>query len=101
VFAQAQLCHAYGKLAEAQAGYKKVLKKRPNHFDAWHMLGVCEFQGRNYEAAVRSLKRALLLDRQSAVAHSDLGIALKALQKHDVALARKSRKRGSCAPACC
>ncbi len=87
VFAQAQLCHANGNLAEAQAGYKKVLKKRPNHFDAWHMLGVCEFQSRNYEAAVRALKRALLLDQQSAVAHSDLGIALKALQRYDAALA--------------
>jgi predicted O-linked N-acetylglucosamine transferase (SPINDLY family) len=86
LFAQAQASHRNGDLAEAQAGYKKVLKKCPNHFDAWHMLGVCEFQSRNYEAAVRPLKRALLLDSQSAAAHSDLGIALKALQRHDDAL---------------
>jgi predicted O-linked N-acetylglucosamine transferase (SPINDLY family) len=87
LFAQAQVSHGNGKFAEAQAGYKKVLKKCPNHFDAWHMLGVCEFKSRNYEAAVRPLKRALLLDPRSAAAHSDLGIALKALQNHDEALA--------------
>jgi tetratricopeptide (TPR) repeat protein len=86
LFAQAQAAHGNGNLAEAQAGYKKVLKKRPNHFDAWHMLGLCELHNRNYQATVRSLNRALLLDSQSAIPHSDLGIALKALQRHDDAL---------------
>jgi predicted O-linked N-acetylglucosamine transferase (SPINDLY family) len=86
LFARAAAYHQHGQLADAQAGYKKVLKKRPNHFDAWHMLGVCELGSCNYEAAVRPLKRALLLDQQSAVVHSDLGIALKALQRHHDAL---------------
>jgi predicted O-linked N-acetylglucosamine transferase (SPINDLY family) len=86
LFEQAQASHGDGNLVEARAGYTKVLKKRPNHFDAWHMLGLCELGGRNYEAALRPLKRALLLDQQSAAVHSDLGIALKALQRHDDAL---------------
>jgi predicted O-linked N-acetylglucosamine transferase (SPINDLY family) len=86
LFAQAQTAHANGNLAEAQAGYKKVLKKRPNHFEAWHMLGVCQLISADYEAAVRTLKRALLLDSRSAATHSDLGIALKALQKYADAL---------------
>jgi predicted O-linked N-acetylglucosamine transferase (SPINDLY family) len=86
LFARAQEAHRAGQLAEARAGYKKVLQKRPNHFEAWHMLGVCEHQGGDHEAAVRALKRALLLDGGSAMAHSDLGIAFKALQNHDEAL---------------
>ena len=86
LFAQAQLFHQNGNLAEAEAGYKKVLKKRPNHFGAWQMLAVCEIHNGNYEAAMRMLKRALLLDSQSAAAHSDLGIVLKALQRYDEAL---------------
>jgi predicted O-linked N-acetylglucosamine transferase (SPINDLY family) len=85
VFEQAQVSHRNGNIAEAQAGYNKVLKKRPNHFGAWHMLGLCELHNRGYEAAVRALKRALLLDPQSAVVHSDLGIALKALRRHQEA----------------
>jgi len=86
LFAQAQAAHASGNLAEAQAGYKKVLKKRSDHFGAWHMLGVCELLSADYEAAVRALKRALLLDSRSAAVHSDLGITLKAQQKYADAL---------------
>ena len=87
LFEQARVSHRNGNIAEAQAGYNKVLKKRPNHFDAWHMLGLCELHHRNYPAAARALKRALLLDAHSAVVHSDLGITLKALQRYDDALA--------------
>lgn len=86
LFASAQAAHASGNLVEAQAGYKKVLKKRPDHFGAWHMLGVCELLNADYEAAVRALKRALLLDSRSAAAHSDFGITLKAQQKYADAL---------------
>jgi len=86
-FAQATAYHGLGQLAEAQVGYKKVLKKRPNHFDALHMLGVCEHQCGHSEAAVRSLKRALLLDPKSVAVHSDLGAVLTALRRLDEALA--------------
>jgi predicted O-linked N-acetylglucosamine transferase (SPINDLY family) len=85
LFAQAQASHRAGQIAEAKSGYKKVLKKRPNHFEAWHMLGVCEHGSGDHEAAARALKRALLLDPCAAVAHSDLGIAFKALQRHQEA----------------
>lgn len=87
LFARATAYHRFGQLAEAEAGYKKVLKKRPNHFDALHMLGVCEHQSGNSASAVRSLKRAVLLDPQSAAAQCALGIVLAALQRQDEALA--------------
>jgi predicted O-linked N-acetylglucosamine transferase (SPINDLY family) len=86
-FAQASVYHRFGQLAEAQVGYKKVLKKRPNHFDALHMLGVCEQQCGNSEAAARSLRRALLLDPKSVAVHSDLGTVLAVLRRFDEALA--------------
>ena len=91
LFEQARAFHANGNLAEAEVRYRKVLKKRPNHFEAWHMLGLCELGGRDYEAAARSLKRALLLDSQAAVVHSDLGIAFKAQRRYDEALASFDR----------
>jgi predicted O-linked N-acetylglucosamine transferase (SPINDLY family) len=87
LFARALACHRFGQLDEARAGYKQVLKKRPNHFDALHMLGLCEHHSRNAEAAARLLWRALLLDPQSAAAHSDLAIVLIALRRLDEALA--------------
>jgi predicted O-linked N-acetylglucosamine transferase (SPINDLY family) len=91
LFEQARAFHANGNLAEAEARYRKVLKKRPNHFEAWHMLGLCALNSRDWEAAARSLKRALLLDAQSAVVHSDLGIALKAQRRYYEALASFDR----------
>jgi predicted O-linked N-acetylglucosamine transferase (SPINDLY family) len=87
LFQQARILQRDGQLAAAQASYKKVLKRRANHFDAWHLLGVCELLSRDYEVAARSLKRAVLLDAQSVAARSDLGVVLKALQRNDEALA--------------
>jgi predicted O-linked N-acetylglucosamine transferase (SPINDLY family) len=87
LFVRATAYHRFGQLAEAQVGYKKVLKKRPNHFDALHMLGVCEHQSGDSLSAARLLRRALLLDPQSAAARCALGVALAALQRPDEALA--------------
>jgi predicted O-linked N-acetylglucosamine transferase (SPINDLY family) len=87
LFAQATAYHRSGHLANAQAGYKKVLKKRPNHFDALYMLAVSEHQSGNSQAAERLLRRALLVDPQSAAARCDLGVVLAAQQRQDEALA--------------
>jgi predicted O-linked N-acetylglucosamine transferase (SPINDLY family) len=86
LFARASTYHRFGHLAEAQVGYKKILKKRPNHFGALHMLGGCEQQSGNSVSAERFLRRAILLDPQSAAAQCDLGIVLAALQRQDEAL---------------
>jgi predicted O-linked N-acetylglucosamine transferase (SPINDLY family) len=87
LFAQALAYHQLGLLAEAEAGYRRVLKKSPDHFYALHLLGMFEHQGGNPEAAVRLLKRALLVDPQSAAVHSDLGLVFIALRRLDEALA--------------
>ncbi len=50
-FRRALTLHRLGQPAEAEAGYRQVLKKRPNHFDALRRLGVCEHQSGNSEAA--------------------------------------------------
>jgi predicted O-linked N-acetylglucosamine transferase (SPINDLY family) len=80
-------CHKRGLLTEAQKGYRLVLKKRPQHFDALHMLGVSEKQLGNSEAALRLIKRALLIDPQSAAAHSNLGSLLMDLNRIEEAAA--------------
>lgn len=87
LFARALELHRLGRLAEARAGYAQVLKKRPNHFDALQLLGLCEHASGNTEAGVRLLRRALLLDPRSAAVHSHLGALLIALKRLDEALA--------------
>jgi len=86
-FARGQAYQRFGQLDDAQAAYRRVLKRRPNHFDALHMLGVTEQLSGNSEAAARLLRRALLLDPQSVAAHCDLAIVLMVLQRLDEALA--------------
>jgi predicted O-linked N-acetylglucosamine transferase (SPINDLY family) len=87
LFARAVACHQFGQLAQAKIAYKKVLKKRPNHFDAWRRLGLCEHQMGNSASAERWLRKALSVDPRSAQARCELGILLGVLQRPDEALA--------------
>jgi predicted O-linked N-acetylglucosamine transferase (SPINDLY family) len=84
-------CHQRGVLAEAQKGYRQILKKHPNHFDAMHLLGVSEQQLGNFEAAMRLIKRALLVDPKSAAAHLNLGSLLMDLGRLEEAVASSDR----------
>ncbi|MGJ4954937.1 tetratricopeptide repeat protein [Bradyrhizobium sp. HKCCYLRH2015] len=86
LFARASAFHRSGDLAKAQAGYKKILKKRPNHFGALYMLGLSEHQSNNSESAERLLKRALLVDPQNVAARYARAVVLSALQRGDEAL---------------
>jgi predicted O-linked N-acetylglucosamine transferase (SPINDLY family) len=87
LFARAKICHQSGHFAEAEVGYRKILKKRPHHFEALHALGVCAQQMGDSLTAERMLRRALLLDPQSTLTHYALGVVLAVSQRKDEALA--------------
>ena len=87
LFAQAMVYDRMGRAVEAQALYREILKERPDHFDTLHQLGISEYQSGQVEAAARSIGRAVLIDPQSAAAHSNLATVLLALRRHDEALA--------------
>ncbi|GLH78886.1 acetylglucosamine transferase [Bradyrhizobium sp. SSBR45G] len=86
MFARASAFHRSGDLAKAQAGYTKILKKRPNHFGALYMFGLSEHQSNNSVAAERLLKRALLVDPQSVAARYARAVVLSTLQRDSEAL---------------
>jgi predicted O-linked N-acetylglucosamine transferase (SPINDLY family) len=86
VFKNAMACYQRGLVGEAQKGFRLVLKKHPHHFETWHMLGLCEHQLGDSEAAVRAIKRALLVDPQSASAHSNLGTILLSMGRAEESL---------------
>ncbi|NEX00153.1 tetratricopeptide repeat protein, partial [Rhodopseudomonas sp. BR0G17] len=65
---RARLLHQNGQLDEARSAYKKVLKKAPDNFGALHFYALAEYQSGNIEPAIRSLKRALLIEPNSAQA---------------------------------
>nr|WP_041756176.1 tetratricopeptide repeat protein [Bradyrhizobium sp. ORS 278] len=86
LFAQASAFHRSGDLAKAQAGYRKILKKRPNHFGALYQLGLSEHQSRKSDEAERLLKRALLVEPRSVEARYARAVVLSALQRDSEAL---------------
>ena len=75
-----------GRLAEAEKICTRVLRARPDWFDALHLLGVIKLQGGKAGAACAHFEQALKLDPASAPAMSNLGMALAALNRDQEAL---------------
>jgi predicted O-linked N-acetylglucosamine transferase (SPINDLY family) len=81
---RARVLHQAGQLDEAKSCYKKVLKKAPDHFQAVHFYALAEYQSGSIETGIRNMKRALLLEPNSAQAHSDMGsMMIAASRPHD------------------
>jgi tetratricopeptide (TPR) repeat protein len=66
--------HSAGRLAEAEAIYRKVLAENPEHPGALHLLGVALSQQGNKRAAIDYISRAISLNPQVADFHSNLGL---------------------------
>ncbi len=79
--------HQEGRLAEAEAYYRRVLAVQPNHADALHLLGVIAYQARRHESAVELIGQATKLNKQNSAYFSNLGVALRDLGKLDQAAA--------------
>jgi tetratricopeptide (TPR) repeat protein len=76
--------------------YTEVLRKRPNEFDALHMLGLLEYQRGRLREALKLIGAAVKSNANSADAWSNLGLAFhaqgdyaKAVSSFDRALAIK------------
>ena len=69
--------HQAGKLPEARAAYRELLKLFPDQADALHMLGVAEFQEKNFEAAVSLISKAKDARPDNFLMHFNLGNALR------------------------
>ncbi len=69
--------HQAGKLPEARAAYQQLLKLLPDQADALHMLGVTEFQEKNFDAAVNLISKAKNARPDNFLMHFNLGNALR------------------------
>lgn len=76
LLAQAVAHHQAGRLADAEAAYRAVLRHHPDQPDALHLLGVVAIQAGDAAAAIPLIERAI--DRNGTVAdyHDNLGSAL-------------------------
>jgi predicted O-linked N-acetylglucosamine transferase (SPINDLY family) len=73
---QAVALHQSGRLDEAAALYKEVLKQAPGHFDAVHLLGVVALQQGRLDEAETRLRSALEIQPANAPANNNLGTTL-------------------------
>jgi predicted O-linked N-acetylglucosamine transferase (SPINDLY family) len=74
--------HRSGNLIEAAKGYRKVLRKEPQHANALYLLGCIEYQNGKNEAATDLLLEAITYAPREADYHNALGLALSGLQKY-------------------
>lgn len=68
--------HRAGRLQEAEAGYRTVLRRAPANSDAHHLLGLLCLQQGRLEEAERSVRQAIRLNPTAAFL-SSLGTILK------------------------
>lgn len=86
-FQTALSLHAQGRLREAEALYRTVLKAAPDHSGAFHHLGVVKAQQGNFNEAIRLIRRAVEKQPRSPEAHNDLGVALESAKRYAEAIA--------------
>jgi len=86
-FEEAIALHQQGQLARAQAIYKNVLKARPRHFDALHLLGVIATQTNQHRLAVDLIGQAIAINPNDAVFYSNRSFALQQLKQLEAAVA--------------
>ena len=76
-----------GRLAEADACYRRILDRHPNHVGALMLSGMVRHQAEDYPAAISMLTRAAAADPTAANLQLNLGFALKAAGKIPEAMA--------------
>jgi tetratricopeptide (TPR) repeat protein len=84
--------HKTGKLQEAERLYQKVLRQRPEHFDALHMLGVIALHSGRTEYSIDLISRAVREKPDIAAAHWHLGLALMHRERFQEAIGSFERQ---------
>ena len=77
--------HRAGRLREAEQIYRQIVAADPDHYDAWHLLGVIACQSGNYQAGIGYIELALTHQPDWAEACYNLANAWKDLGKLDEA----------------
>ena len=73
--------HQRGMLVDAKRLYEEILKQRPKHFDALHLLGVLACQTKDLARGEALIAQAIKVDPDNAPAYLNRGNALKDLKR--------------------
>ena len=77
-FQQGLALHQKGQLAQAKTIYQEVLRSRPSHADALHLLGVIELHFEAPALAVELISKSIAVFPNNPGSHLNLGNAEKA-----------------------
>ncbi|MCQ4159938.1 tetratricopeptide repeat protein [Roseomonas sp. GC11] len=75
---QAVALHQAGRLQDAEALYREILRQQPRQADAQNLLGLVLYQRGDHAAALPAFRRALVLRPGAGEFHRNLGMALRA-----------------------
>ena len=79
--------HQAGRLAKAEACYRRVLAAQPDHADALHLLGVIVHKMRNDDRGIELIRHAIQRNGKNPTYFYNLGVALNDKGKLDEAIA--------------
>lgn len=71
--------HRNGKLREAEAIYREILRQVPDNADALHLLGLVEHQSGRHEDAAELILRAIKKDPNQSAFYGNLGMVYDSL----------------------
>jgi protein O-GlcNAc transferase len=86
LFAEAQAHHREGRIAEADAIYRRILAADPDHPDALQYLAVIDMEAGRLEAAEQGLRRSAALKPREPSVHVNLGHLLARSRRWEEAL---------------
>jgi tetratricopeptide (TPR) repeat protein len=78
--------HQSGRLREAEAIYRDVLRAAPDQPDALHLLGVVAYQTGRLDEAANTIERAIAGNSRVAAYHDNLGLVYRALGRAEDAV---------------
>src|ERR1035441_299696 len=87
MFADAVRHHQAGRLHEAERLYRQILAADSRHADSLHLLGVIAYQVGHHDLDADLINRAIAINANDAVYHSNLSNALKGQGRLDEAVA--------------
>lgn len=83
--------HQAGRIRKAEAIYRQIVQKQPNHADAQHLLGLVYHQTGQHDLAYTHIAQAISLNAQAALFHNNLGEVCRALHRLEEAQACYAR----------
>jgi Flp pilus assembly protein TadD len=86
-FQKAAADHQANRLADAERGYREILREAPGHVDSLHGLGLLALQHGRADLAIAYIGQVTRAAPHNARAHLDLGLALAARGHHEEARA--------------